>query len=172
MINRAIVLLLILASLMRSTQPVHAQEASGPIYIVQPGDNLSSIADFFSVSLAELMAANGITDPNQLSAGQQLVIPGLDGITGIINKEFINIGDSFRILMRRTQVPQDAFKKLNHVVSPSQLYIGAPMIIPVQEGSQNLTTRISTSVGESLLEVAIKNTTSVWSPPSVTPGLV
>jgi LysM repeat protein len=154
--------LLLLLILFLSARPVSAQGQTGPIYIVQAGDSLSSIAEFFSVNLTELMSANGITDPNQLDAGQQLVIPGLDGITGILNIEVINIGDSFRSLVRRTQVPQAMFKKLNHVISPSQFYVGVGMIVPAQEKVQNLNMRISTSAGESLLELAVKQNTDVW----------
>src|SRR5687768_11140425 len=88
----AFLLITILSIFIFTSQPVQAQEATGPIYIVQPGDSLSSIAARFSVNLQELMAANGITDPNQLAVGQQLIIPGLDGITGILNTEVINFG--------------------------------------------------------------------------------
>src|SRR5688572_29728713 len=78
-----LLVILLFSTLVLTSQPAGAQEASGPIYIVQPGDSLSSIAARFSVSLQELMAVNGITDPNQLAADQQLVIPGLEGVTGI-----------------------------------------------------------------------------------------
>jgi murein DD-endopeptidase MepM/ murein hydrolase activator NlpD len=142
-------------------QPAQAQ-SSGPIYIVQAGDSLSSIAVFFSISLSDLMSANSITDPNQLDAGQELIIPGLEGITGIINTQRVNFGDSFRSLTRRTQVPVDMFKKLNHIVSPSEFYVGVNMIVPVREGSQELTKRISMGTGESLLEAAVKQNTDVW----------
>ena len=143
-------------------QPVHAQATSGPIYIVQPGDSLSSIAVFFSISLTDLMTANGITDPNQLAAGQQLVIPGLNNISGIINTQLVNFGDSFRSLTRRSQVPLDMFKKLNHIVSPSEFYVGINMIVPVQEGSQALNKRVSAKTGESLLEAAVRQNTDIW----------
>jgi murein DD-endopeptidase MepM/ murein hydrolase activator NlpD len=154
--------LLLSSLLILPHQSVNAQEVSGPIYIVQPGDSLSSIAVFFSISLADLMTANGITDPNQLDAGQQLVIPGLDGITGVINTQRVNFGDSFRSLTRRTQVPVEIFKKLNHIVSPSEFYVGTNMIVPVQEGNQGLNKRIQTGAGESLLEAAVKQNTDVW----------
>ncbi|MDP2776239.1 MAG: LysM peptidoglycan-binding domain-containing protein, partial [Anaerolineales bacterium] len=162
MCKRVIVLLLLLASLMNSAQPVYAQDASRPVYIVQPGDSLSSIAARFNISITDLMSANGITDPNQLDAGQQLIIPGLEGVTGTLSTEVINFGDSYRSLMRQTQVPEDLFKKLNRVVSPSEFYVGISMIVPMQAESRN-NTRVSPSAGESLLEVAIKNNISVWS---------
>lgn len=147
-------------------QPVQAQSGDGPVYIVQPGDSLSSIASRFSVTLTELMAANNISDPNQLAAGQQLVIPGLEGVTGILGTEFINFGDSYRSLMRRTQVPESLFKKLNRVVSPSEFYVGVSMIVPVQENNQN-NKRISPALGESLLELAVKNNTTTWALSSI-----
>ena len=162
MFKRAIILLLLLAGLMNSARPVQAQDAGGPVYIVQPGDSLSSIAARFSVSMADLMSANGITDPNRLAADQQLIIPGLEGITGILSAEVVNFGTSYHSLMRQTQVPEILFKKLNHLVSPSEFYVGVSMILPKQDGNQN-NKRISPAAGESLLEVAVKNSSDAWS---------
>ena len=48
------------------------------VYAVRPGDNLSSIASGFGVSLVELQRVNNIDDPNLLRVGQELIIP-LDG---------------------------------------------------------------------------------------------
>ena len=141
-------------------QPVQAQ-TSGPVYIVQPGDSLYSIASDFNISVDELITANNITDPNLLAAGQQLIIPGLEGVSGIVDKTRINIGDSYRSLMRRTQIPQDLFRKLNRIVSPSELYVGAPIIIPQQDAATKLS-GISQGTGESLLELAVKQNTDVW----------
>jgi murein DD-endopeptidase MepM/ murein hydrolase activator NlpD len=154
-------ILLFLCLLILPFQPAQAQDSTGPIYIVQPGDSLSSIASRFNVSLNDLLAANGITDPNQLTAGQQLTIPGLQGVTGILNTRFINFGDSYRSLIRQTQVPEDLFKRLNRVVSPSEFYVGTNMIVPEQGENPNQK-RVSPQTGESLLELAIKNNTSVW----------
>lgn len=44
-------------------------------YEVQSGDTLSKIARSFGVSLGALMAANGITNPDLVQAGQTLQIP-------------------------------------------------------------------------------------------------
>lgn len=155
-------LALIFFLLIVPSQPAQAQSSGGPVYIVQPGDSLSSIAVFFSISLTDLMAANNITDPNQLTAGQQLVIPGLEGISGVINTRRVNFGDSFRSLTRRSQVPLDMFKRLNHIVSPSEFYVGVNMIVPAQDGSELLNKRVAPKAGESLLEAAVRQNTDVW----------
>jgi len=143
-------------------KPALAQDPTGPIYIVQPGDSLYSIAARFSITIDDLLAANGITNPNQLAVGQQLVIPGLQGITGILDTRFINFGDSYRSLMRQTQVPDVLFRRLNRVVSPSEFYVGSNMIVPIQQDQPQYNKRVSPATGESMLELAVKNNTSVW----------
>ena len=47
------------------------------IYIVKKGDTLSSIAYEFDVPADDIMRANGITDPNLIYEGQELIIPTL-----------------------------------------------------------------------------------------------
>jgi LysM repeat protein len=51
------------------------------LYIVQQGDTLSGLAEDFGTTVEEIMAANGLTDPNALQAGQTLIIPALSGNT-------------------------------------------------------------------------------------------
>lgn len=163
MYKRSSLLVSLILALFLASQPVLAQdEGIGPIYIVQPGDTLSSIASRFSVDVTELMNANGIVNANQLTVGQQLIIPGLEGINGVLDTAVINFGNSYRTLMRRTQVPPSLFKKLNRVVSPSEFYVGASMIVPIQRNGEGLNTRISPAPGESMLEAAIKKDTDPW----------
>jgi LysM repeat protein len=49
------------------------------LYVVQQGDTLSGLAEDFGTTVEEIMAANGLTDPNALQAGQTLIIPALIG---------------------------------------------------------------------------------------------
>lgn len=44
-------------------------------YVVREGDTLFGIAARFGVSEEEILSANGITDPNRILAGQELIIP-------------------------------------------------------------------------------------------------
>jgi murein DD-endopeptidase MepM/ murein hydrolase activator NlpD len=147
-------------------QPASAQ-ASGPVYIVQAGDTLSLIASRFNVTLNDLITANPSIDPNFLSEGQQIVIPGLEGVTGILETEIISFGDSLRSLNRRTQVSDIQLRKLNRLISPTELYVGVSLIIPTQEGQNELNTTTSASAGESLLELAVKQGSDAWTFASV-----
>jgi murein DD-endopeptidase MepM/ murein hydrolase activator NlpD len=142
-------------------RPASAQ-SSGPVYIVQAGDTLSFIASRFNVTLDDLEAANPNIDPNTLAPGQELVIPGLEGVTGVLDTEIISFGDSLRSLSRRTQVADEQLVRLNRLVSPSELYVGTSLIIPTQENQSTLNTRFTASSGESLLELAIKENSDPW----------
>lgn len=44
-------------------------------YIVQPGDTLGGIADRFGIDIAALSQANNLENPNDIAAGQRLIIP-------------------------------------------------------------------------------------------------
>jgi LysM repeat protein len=44
-------------------------------YVVQPGDTLGAIAQRYDLAVEDVMAANGLTDPNTLAIGQVLIIP-------------------------------------------------------------------------------------------------
>jgi murein DD-endopeptidase MepM/ murein hydrolase activator NlpD len=145
-----------------SATPAAAQSGEGPRYLVQPGDTLSSIAAQFNVTIEDLMDANDISDPNLLSAGQELVIPGLEGVSGLLLTEVVQFGDSFRSLSRRSQVPEPMLCKLNRLVSPSQLYVGVSLIVPQEQNETRYTSRVTPGVGESLLELAAKQNSDPW----------
>jgi len=51
------------------------------LYVVQQGDTLSGLAEDFGTTVEEIMAANGLTDPNAIQAGQTLIIPALVAAT-------------------------------------------------------------------------------------------
>src|SRR6266545_1114708 len=161
MLKRISVFLFFVLLLSFTIQSASAQE-SGPVYIVQPGDTLSFIASRFNVTINDLLAANPTLDPNFISQGQEVVIPGLEGVTGVLETEIISFGDSLRSLSRRTQVSDEQLIKLNRLVSPSELYVGVSLIIPKQGNQSSLNTRMTATQGESLLELAVKQNSDPW----------
>ena len=77
------------AALQAAAAPAPVQTAtpapeSGPTvivqqqtYVIQSGDTLYGIALSFGVTMEDLAAANGITDVDFISLGQELIIPGV-----------------------------------------------------------------------------------------------
>jgi LysM repeat protein len=65
-----------LSSLPPTTLPPESTSTTAPQeYIVQAGDSLSKIAKMFGVSVAALVAANNIQNPDKITEGQRLKIP-------------------------------------------------------------------------------------------------
>ena len=52
-----------------------AMEARGTRHTVQTGESLSQIAQQYGVSVEQILAANGLDDPNTIIVGQELLIP-------------------------------------------------------------------------------------------------
>ena len=164
-LSQVVLALLLLLAVLPTSRPVLAQDPQpdGPVYIVQEGDSLWDIAVRFRVSMDALAAANGITNPNQLVLGARLRIPGLTGIQGVLTTQTIGFGQSLRSISRQLQVPQETLIQLNHLSSPSELYVGSTLVIPQPEEPLTATRRASLAPGQSLLELAILNNTSPWS---------
>jgi murein DD-endopeptidase MepM/ murein hydrolase activator NlpD len=157
--RKSILVLLIIVALL-TPHPAAAQ-ASGPVYIVQSGDTLWSIATRFNVTIDELIAANSLPSEN-LQVGQQLVIPGYEGLTGFLNTEVVGFGDSLRGLSRRNQVDIPLLQRLNRIISPSELYVGVSLIVPQQDGTTKLTASAAPTSGETLLELAVRQNSDPW----------
>ncbi len=148
-----------------AAQPVLAQTdtpPAGPVYIVQQGDTLWDIAYRFNITFDELVAANPDIDPDFIPVGQQLVIPGLEGISGVLTTEVVALGDTFRSLSRRYQVSTDILQRLNRIVSPTELYAGVSLVVPVTDESAALKGRLSLEAGETMLELAARQNANPW----------
>jgi LysM repeat protein len=64
----------------KAATPAPARAGDAMTYTVLPGESLGAIARKFQVKTGELAAANSITDPSKVRAGQQLVIPGFKAV--------------------------------------------------------------------------------------------
>lgn len=128
-----LVSLVILLFIYPSTIAYGQDQPSGPVYVVQSGDMLGTIAYRFGVTVNDLMAANPDVDPNLLGIGMELVIPGMEGVSGRLETDTIALGDSLHTLSRRFQVPRDTLVILNHITSPNEVFAGANLIIPQDE---------------------------------------
>ncbi len=161
---RKLIILLIIVILMNGTGIVRAQDnqPSGPVYIVQSGDNLTSIATQFGITQDELIAANGITDPNLLAVGDQLIIPGLEGITGTLMTRKVAFGSTLNSLAVENTVNRKLLTKLNHITSPVELYTGVSLIIPEKDQEPPVRNKFLLSEGQSILEFSVLTNQNPW----------
>jgi len=133
--------------------PPAAAQSQGPVYIVQPGDNLSLIARTFGVALSDLLSANSLTPTSVIQPGERLVIPGFEGVRGVLSTTPVQLGESLDILSREYQVPTQALLALNHVANPDRIYAGETLVITVPEETGESTPPASSAVHGQTLEL-------------------
>lgn len=76
-----IVIALVVIGLSLLPRSVWAQEGSRT-HVVQAGETLAGIAAQYGVTVEVLVAANNLTDPDKIVAGQELIIPAAAGSGG------------------------------------------------------------------------------------------
>ncbi len=162
--KRLILCLLLAALLLAAPRAGQAQDdlPAGPVYIVQPGDTLFEIARRFGVPLDDLVQANQIADPSQLRIDDRLVIPGLEGIEGILTTQPMQFGETALSLSRRFGIPYNLLVRLNRLTSPARLYAGRQVILPVQADGVEQASRAMLAPGETLLETAVRAGLDPW----------
>jgi murein DD-endopeptidase MepM/ murein hydrolase activator NlpD len=135
---------------------------TGPVYIIQEGDALWDIAYRFHVSQEDLANANGIVNANQITIGQRLVIPGLEGIQGVLTTEIVPFGETLSSMSLRYHLSIDILERLNHLTSPNELYVGYSLVILQNDKPPSLGKRVGILDGQSFLEMTVLNNTDPW----------
>lgn len=135
---------------------------SGPIYIIQSGDTLYSIALKFGVTVNDLISANTFIDPNFLSTGSELVVPGLTGVEGKLITESIPLGQNLYSLSRYFGVSTQLLKTLNRLTSPAEVFAGSNLIIPQLDQPNYFQGLEPLAVNQSIFEYSIIENLSPW----------
>lgn len=125
-----------------------------PVYLVQPGDTLITIASRFGVSATDIINANQIQNQDFISPGDGLRIPGLQGITGTLTSLTVPLGESLDSLARTYATSPGFIVKINRLTSPYEVYAGASLIIPVPDSKPEHIPVKTIEPGSTLLEAA------------------
>jgi LysM repeat protein len=104
----------------------------GGVYIVRSGDTLYSIARYFGVSLSALIAANHISNPNYIYAGQRLIIPGGGPCYPPCGGTYYTVrpGDTLYSIAWRFGTSVWAIASANGIANPNVIYVGQVLRIP------------------------------------------
>ncbi len=162
MLKKLLVVFLVIMITIPSSISFGQELPKGPVYVVQSGDSLWGIAQRFGVSMTELANINNITDPNQLTEGMTLVIPGLEGLSGKLNTQTVKYGESLRSLSRLYQIPISLLARLNHLASPGEVYAGYSLVITENEANISSFDRSLIDTNQSLLEFSVINRINPW----------
>lgn len=120
-----------------------APDYQGGVHVVQRGENLSSIAQRYGVSMAALAQANGISNPNLVYTGQRLVIPGAGGANsggggGAAASGGIHIvgaGENLSSIAQRYGTSTAALASANAISNPNHIYVGQRLVLTSSGGA-------------------------------------
>jgi len=113
--------------------PAPAASASR-VHVAAPGEVLSTIAERYGVTVAELMRANGLDDPDLIAIGQKLVIPG-GGAAAPQQAQpgrqyVVQPGDSLFLVASRNGVDPADLARLNGLDDPDLIQPGQILRLP------------------------------------------
>ncbi len=102
--------------------PVLTAGPGGLVYLIEPGDTLTTVGERFGVSPEAIAAANGMPEPGPILAGQELIIPGTTYI--------VQAGDTLTSIAAAFGVTPAAIMEANGIADASTIYAGREVAIP------------------------------------------
>jgi LysM repeat protein len=100
---------------------------------VQPGETLSTIAADYGIDATDLAAANNLTNPNMLRAGQQLIIPGVtqqQAVEARGVRHTVASGESLSQIAQTYGVTIEQIMAVNGLDDPNTIVVGQELVIP------------------------------------------
>jgi LysM repeat protein len=116
--------------------PESSSEGGQVVHVVQAGQGLLEIATLYGVPVADIMAANGLTDQDILRIGQKLIIPGVtkrDVAAAQGDIHIVQSGESLLSIALLYGVTVDELQQANGLDNPDAIYVGQELIIPKQQ---------------------------------------
>ncbi len=106
---------------------------SNGTHTVGAGETLFAIAQRYGVTVAAISEANGIANPNLVSAGQQLIIPGVSAEeVKAANQIYHTVaaGEGLYAIARQYDVTAAEIAEANNIADLNRLQVGQRLMIP------------------------------------------
>ncbi|MPZ15246.1 MAG: LysM peptidoglycan-binding domain-containing protein [Chloroflexi bacterium] len=121
-----VVILAVGLTLALSTQIPASAFVSGQTYMIEPGDTLTRIAAATGISVPCLAAANNLSDPDVIRAGDVMNIPALSPST---QTYCVKRGDTLTSISAATAIPVDCLARLNDLANPDAIRAGQALLL-------------------------------------------
>lgn len=122
---------------LNNTEGDYALHPGDTLYVVRTGDTVEKIAQHFSMSAKEIMAANRFNQDREINAGEQLIIP-----THVSTQPGLSPGDTIYMTRRGDTVEKVAQKyhttpsaiRVENLLTSDTLREGEQLVIPAHFG--------------------------------------
>ena len=137
------------------------QDATTPlVHVVQEGENLTSIATLYEVSVQDLLLINGLGEEDLIFPGDELIIPGAEG-EAVAAAYTVQVGDSLAGIAASFNTVPAEVAAANRFVSPHALVAGQALAVVSRTGTASAAavtgTLHVTRPGDTLLAVAARH---------------
>lgn len=113
------------------------------VHVVQPGETLTELADSYATSVAEIVAANGLANPNRILIGQQLRITvsspaHVSTAPARANRTVTHVvraGETLTGIARRYGTSVAALLELNHLPRSGLIVVGQHILVTAARSS-------------------------------------
>lgn len=148
-------------------QTVLAQSNDTSTHTVQAGETLSSIAESYGVTLAELMALNGITDPDAIVIGQELLLPteATEQPTATpLPVHIVGAGETLSEIAQQYNISLTRLMLFNGLRDANAVYEGQRLRIPPPESGETTPPTTAPTATESPAPTAVATTAELPTP--------
>ncbi|MBC7251290.1 MAG: LysM peptidoglycan-binding domain-containing protein [Anaerolineae bacterium] len=131
------------------------------IHTVQAGETLFLIAERYGTTVEAIVAANGLSDPDLIFVGQQLVIPQGETVE-VLLPVVVQPGDTLPILASRYNTTVQAIAERNHLLHPALIRTGQTLTIPTFSPVPDRSLVHVVQAGDTSLRIAWRYGVDFW----------
>jgi len=127
---------------------------------INPGETLSEIAERYKVPIEKLKLMNGINNPNELQAGEILILPDNAYFKSTSKKNVHTVvnGETLSEIALKNQINQQDLININNLKSADNIYIGQRLRLTYDHNSTKMIDNLHHKVvnGDTLNSIAMK----------------
>ncbi len=131
-------------------------------HVVAWGETIEIIASHYGVSAEDIVAANNLTNPDLIRAGDVLIIPGVEAPSEEPGVHIVRQGETLQSIASTYGTTVDALARANGIVNTNYIWVGQRLTIPGATTSQPSGQTYVVQVGDTLSSIAVQFGTTAY----------